>query len=160
MATINDVASYILTRLAPGRSLETVKLQKLLFLCQGWHYGVFSRPLFDDDFEAWRLGPVNRPIYKLHAGAISVPSTHNFRGNPSALKHDEKDLVDAVLTEYGGKGAFELVAITHSPGSPWDETHRQEDDENDTPQTISKELISEFYAAAASQRRRLKQSTN
>lgn len=152
MTKIHDVASYILTKLAPGRKLETVKLQKLLFFCQGWSFGIAGEPLFDQDFEAWKLGPVNKEIYGLHAKRISVSKDHIFCGDPKNLTVEQRNLVDAVLAEYGGMGTFELVRITHAPGSPWFETHQQEQDTNGPALTIDKKLIHEFFKNAAKQR--------
>ena len=71
-----DVSVYILSKLAQDRKLETVKLQRLLWFCQGWHYGAYNTPLFAEDFEAWTLGPVVPAIHHRHPGVHEVSANH------------------------------------------------------------------------------------
>ena len=40
-----------------------LKLQKLAYYCQGLHLAVYDLPLFSDEFEAWRHGPVVSTLY-------------------------------------------------------------------------------------------------
>jgi uncharacterized phage-associated protein len=49
-----------------------MKLQKLLYYCQGWHLAWDGEPLFGEEFEAWLSGPVCRELYELHKGEYSV----------------------------------------------------------------------------------------
>lgn len=118
-----DVADYILGKLAQGRELETAKLQKLLYFCQGWSYALLDAPLFEDKFEAWRYGPVIRSIYGPFAKSIQIPSGERFGGNPEALSLDQRRIVDAVIRDYGGLGTFALIELTHMEGTPWSKVH-------------------------------------
>lgn len=55
MATVFDVAEYILQKLG---EVTTMKLQKLVYYCQAWSLVWDEQPLFEDDFQAWANGPV------------------------------------------------------------------------------------------------------
>lgn len=39
-------------------AIDVYKLQKLLYYAQAWYLGVYGKPLFDADFQAWIHGPV------------------------------------------------------------------------------------------------------
>ncbi|WP_207662233.1 type II toxin-antitoxin system antitoxin SocA domain-containing protein [Anaerobutyricum hallii] len=41
-----------------------MKLQKILYLSQGWSYVWDDRELFLEEFEAWKYGPVNLEVYQ------------------------------------------------------------------------------------------------
>lgn len=66
MATVFDVADYIL---AEQGAMATMKLQKLVYYCQGWHLAWDGEPLFDERIEAWASGPV---VPALHAALRGV----------------------------------------------------------------------------------------
>ena len=57
MASVFDVAKYILNN--KGR-MSTWKLQKLCYYSQAWSLAWTETPLFEEDFEAWKNGPVCR----------------------------------------------------------------------------------------------------
>ena len=39
-------------------AINVYKLQKLMYYAQAWYLGVYGKPLFDTDFQAWIHGPV------------------------------------------------------------------------------------------------------
>jgi uncharacterized phage-associated protein len=55
MTTATNVARYLI-RLAgqdpEGEPMTAMRLQKLLYYCQGWHLAWYGRPLFEDRVEA------------------------------------------------------------------------------------------------------------
>ena len=60
MATVFDVAFYILDKLG---DMSTMKLQKLCYYAQAWSLAWDGFPLFDEEFQAWANGPVCRELY-------------------------------------------------------------------------------------------------
>lgn len=147
-----DVSTYIVSKLATGRHLEAIKLQKLLYFCQGWSYGASDSPLFDEDFEAWTYGPVAPEIYHLHAGKTGVGADFNFGGDPEKLDQDQKKLVDAVISAYGGINTFKLVDMTHQRGTPWHHARYPNGNEDETPvysPPIPKESLREYFLQEA-----------
>ncbi|MBG9328499.1 DUF4065 domain-containing protein [Corynebacterium belfantii] len=150
MATAASVSNFILSMLAPGRELETIKLQKLLYFCQGWSLALCRKPLFQEEFEAWRYGPVVREIYSEHARYVRIPQSFRFHES-SSLRHDpnqdteldaeEQRLVRSVVRDYGSLNTFRLVDITHLPGTPWSQVHQPEGE----AQVIPKHLLEQFF---------------
>ena len=60
MYTSQQIADWILSQLNSnsGDTISPLKLQKLLYYCQAWHYTIFNEVLFDERIEAWTHGPV------------------------------------------------------------------------------------------------------
>ena len=118
MAAVEDVAAYILDSL--NKSVTTMKLQKLLYYCQGWHLAWDAEKLYDAEIQAWANGPVVRDIYDLHRRRYLVEPPWPEAGDPAALTDDEAATVDVVLETYGGWTADQLSQTTHSE-PPWRE---------------------------------------
>lgn len=119
MIKIMDAAHY-LVYLSYGwkrRSLTSLKLQKLLYLAQGWSYVWDNRPLFQDEFEAWQYGPVNAEVYSYFKkyGRNEIPE---HEGSDRFLDKDSRETLDAIWEKYCSFSAFELVELTHMQ-EPW-----------------------------------------
>ena len=46
-----------------GRSVDPMKIQKLVYFAHGWHLGLEKGPLSSEHAEAWRWGPVFPDLY-------------------------------------------------------------------------------------------------
>lgn len=48
--TVTEIAYFFLSKIdsEKGDSITPLKLQKLVYYAQAWHYTVFNEPLFDD----------------------------------------------------------------------------------------------------------------
>ncbi len=112
MATVHDVASYILSKRSP---ITAMKLQKLVYYCQAWSLVWDEEPLFPEAVEAWANGPVVRELYEKHRGLFKI---HRWDGNPDALSKKQRETIDAVLKYYGGLSSQELSNLTHRE-EPW-----------------------------------------
>ena len=118
MATVFDVGKYIVVKIG---TVDTWKLQKLVYYCQAWSLVWDERPLFNSRIEAWANGPVCRELYNRHRGMYQVgPENHSVwaGANPDVLTNDERETVDAVLDYYGGRPGYELRELTHLE-DPW-----------------------------------------
>lgn len=114
MATVLDVARYILEQRGP---MTAMKLQKLCYYSQAWSLVWDDKPLFDDVIEAWANGPVSPRLYDQHRSMFSV-GKDSIKGDASALSRIQRETVDAVLTHYGDKSPQWLSDLTHSE-DPW-----------------------------------------
>ena len=112
MASVNDVAAYILHRKG---SMSTWKLQKLAYYAQAWHLAWRDSALFDSRIEAWANGPVVRELYNQHRGYFNVDV---WRGQPGALTPDQQVVIDSILGAYGDLSGRQLSYLTHME-SPW-----------------------------------------
>jgi uncharacterized phage-associated protein len=114
MATVLDVAAYILGRQGP---MTVMKLQKLCYYSYGFHLAWEGRPLFPERFEAWANGPVSRVLYREHRGRFDI-EPGDIPGSPKALDSGERESVELVLEGYGDLTAHQLSVMTHQE-QPW-----------------------------------------
>jgi len=112
MASVHDVAAYILKQRGP---MTAMKLQRLVYYAQGWSLVWDEKPLFDEKIEAWANGPVVRELYERHKGLFKVS---DWDGTPDALTSEEKETVDKVLEFYGKMSSQQLSDLTHKE-EPW-----------------------------------------
>lgn len=89
-----------------------MKLQKLLYLCQGWHLAWDAEPLFDAEIQAWANGPVVYDVYEQHSGGFKVGPSWSA-GTATDLEENETETVDAVIDMYTDWSARQLVIYTH-----------------------------------------------
>lgn len=115
MATVYDVAAYILQQKGP---MTAWKLQKLVYYAQAWSLVWDQRPLFGERIEAWANGPVVADLYKIHRGMFIVDALPV--GDPSNLDAAAIETIDAVLDYYGDQHPQWLSDLTHME-APWRE---------------------------------------
>lgn len=140
MANIDDVVSA-LVRLT-GR-ITTQKLQKLIYYCQAWHLVRFNTPLFVDEIQAWREGPVVRSVYVKYRGDYFVSSWPTDDGE--RLDEQQLGIVKWVVAKYGGLSAESLSRMTHAE-APWRVARGALPAGESSEETIPCEIIKGFYA--------------
>jgi uncharacterized phage-associated protein len=113
VATVDDVAAALLKQLGP---MDAMKLQKLLYYAQGWHLAITDRPLFTEQMQAWRDGPVVYSVFDQHRGRRHVSAWPS--GSPQHLNTEARHLVALVCLSYGHLSGDELSRLTHSE-EPW-----------------------------------------
>jgi len=136
MASVLDVAQYILERHGP---MTAMKLQKLVYYSQAWATVWDDDVLFDEPIEAWKLGPVVRRLYESHRGRFRVDEIRG--GAASQLTAGQRETVDRVLSFYGDKSAQWLSDLTHME-DPWKVAWDGEGDRIITPAALS-----EYYGS-------------
>lgn len=114
MAAIVDVAAYILREYGP---MTTMKLQKLAFYSQAESLSRHGIPLFDEDFQAWRGGPVCAVLYAQHRGKFLIRSG-DLLANPDSLTNSQQDIIDRVCKALAPNTGNQLSARIHSE-FPW-----------------------------------------
>ena len=140
MASVHDVAAYILRRLG---SVTTWKLQKLAYYSQAWSLVWDERPLFKAEIQAWANGPVIPELYQVHKGQFRVASWP--KGDASALKPEERATVDGVLDFYGDKTSQWLSDLTHAE-KPWREARGSLTDGERGHQVITLASMHGYYS--------------
>lgn len=100
-----------------GGSLSNLQIQKILYLAQMFHLGETGQPIFGDDFQAWKLGPVVPSVYGKAKIYGSKPVTSLFIDSrlPDGTG---KAMLQRAFTELP-KNPSRLVAITHWDGGAW-----------------------------------------
>ena len=130
MADIFDVVDYIEDSIGFASDM---KLQKLCYYAQAWSLAWNDKPLFEEDFYAWKSGPVCHDLF------------HNSTrtGNSDELSEEQKCDVDLVLKHYGKEDELWLGQLSCSE-IPWIQAREQ--DENGAA-LITKESMKAYYKA-------------
>jgi len=118
MATVNDVAAYLLAKHGP---MTAMKLQKLVYYSQAWSLVWDEKPLFKERIEAWAMGPVVPQLYEQHRGMFEIRKLR--RGNADSLSAGQGETIDIVLGFYGAKSSQWLSDQTHQE-APWRDARR------------------------------------
>ena len=109
-----------------GVPVTPMKLQKLMFFVYSDYLRKYDEPLFPERFQTWKYGPVLASIYyEFNAfGANSITKfSRDAMGNVYTIKlynNPVMDIVHSVWSRYRSLSAVELSALTHRPGSAWD----------------------------------------
>jgi uncharacterized phage-associated protein len=136
--------------------LTNLKLQKLLYCAYGVHLALFSEKLFNDQIQAWKLGPVVPIIYQefkdcgkktISPNSLAGILRDDFSGEIDFPIFDE--IIEINRTKslfiachlYGDKTAWELVEILHSKGGGW---HKNYDIKSLGIEIPSDDILQEF----------------
>ena len=144
MISGSELAQLLLIRAADrGVGVTHLKLQKLVYYCQGYHLAMFDAPIFPEDLEAWDHGPVHSELYQTYKyhGSAAI----SFKGDRSieALLNDNiSSVIDNVLDDHGSKGAWKLRQQTHNE-QPW-KNHETEGGKGDGEAITYKEMSDYF----------------
>ena len=133
-----DVAKYIIKyEHSKGRSITNLRLQKLLYFCQG--SVIMNTPdhslCFDDYMEAWDYGPVVPSVYREYC-------EHYFFDLPDPDSVEDiayKDIINFTLEKAASLTTGELVGTSHNQ-TPWQEAYIK-----GCKETIPQERIIKFF---------------
>lgn len=139
MAGVIDVAAYILRGYG---AMTTMRPQKC-FCAQAQSLSCYDVPLFDEDFEARRGGPVCRELYARHRGKIIIRDG-DLLTKENALDDAGRSIINAVCTALGGQTGNRFSARTHSE-SPWLNARNGTPNAAPCNAIISKDSISAYY---------------
>ena len=135
MATIFDTAKFILE--VCGK-MSTMKLQKLCYYAQVWSLVWDDAPLFEEDFQAWRNGPICPELFAQLKGKFAC-TADDIPGNSSMLIDIQRDTLRLVLDQFGGKDMQGLSQLTRME-DPWRQAFSVSD-----KAIITKESIFTYY---------------
>lgn len=143
-----------------GKTLQPMKIQKLVYLAHGWHLGITGKPLIQDTVEAWRWGPVIKQLYHEFKEFGRTPITKKAtelsfeekRGGRVAIKIETpsleqcsddlattKALLERIWEVYGEFTSAQLSNMTHKSGTPWDKAMEKRESR------ISNDLIRDHF---------------
>lgn len=121
MYSAHDVAVHIINWCNEhGISISNLKLQKLLYFVQGEASAKISQRLIDDDFYAWRLGPVVPEVYSDYAMYSSSPIPK--QSVTKVIWEKEQEIIEETLLKYARYSTWSLVEKSHNQ-DPWKYTY-------------------------------------
>jgi uncharacterized phage-associated protein len=141
MASVHDIATYILEQHGP---MSAMKLEKLVYYSQAWSLVWDERPLFPERIEAWANGPVCPDLYEKHRGTFMIYAWP--WGRAKDLNQDERDTVNAVLAFYGDKTPQWLSDLTHSE-EPWKRARVGLSPGARSGRVIAHDMMAEYYSS-------------
>lgn len=142
-ASVENVARHILAE--AGGPVSTMKLQKLCYFVQGWTLAWTNGiPLFQEDFQAWRNGPVCYELFQRHRGMYAIDRLEIPRVG-TELKAWQIDLMNSALKPYLPLTGAQLSGLTHEEDTPWSDARANLSAGAPSQAVISKESILDFF---------------
>jgi uncharacterized phage-associated protein len=132
----HDVAQVLREHL--GANVGDVRVHKLLYYCQGWHLARRGAPLFDEELEAWKEGPVVAKVWRDEKYSRPMPA-------PQSLSAEQLETVDLVIARYGRFTGGALSQMAHTE-DPW---LTASDRVGSADQTIDPKVVHEFFSRLA-----------
>ena len=127
----------------PDDSIDNMKVNKLCYYSQAWCLTRLGYPLFSDDVEAWKYGPLIPSVYNAFKCCGKNPiiePTYHF--DEDKLTSEELSLLVDVYMTYGKYTSIALSDKTHQPGTPW-KTVFEEGKNNTIPNDLMVKWFSE-----------------
>lgn len=139
MITADGAARYMVNYcIDEGFPISNLQLQKILYFCQLESYRRINKPLFNDDFEAWRYGPVIPSVYRIFSIFSGLEIKRRVKETED-LPLSARSLIEDIAGSLHSLRPWELVKKTHDAGSPWDITFQR----CGMGSVISKDLIAD-----------------
>lgn len=138
----NDIADWLVRYSADdlGAPVDPMSLEKLVYYAQAFHLALSDEPLFSDEIQAWKWGPVVPSVYKRYAGYGSDPIITLVDGEAVHVGERVEHFLADLVGFFGRNTAINLSRATHLE-SPWIEASKRQDT------TISQYEMKEFYSS-------------
>jgi uncharacterized phage-associated protein len=109
MARAIDVAQFIYTeyKRISGKNIDEMKLHKLLYLSQRESLAITSEPMFSENFEGWKYGPVCREVRNCFT------EDGMFAEGIQDITNEESYIVKNVILQYGAFESWKLSEMSH-----------------------------------------------
>lgn len=110
MEKILNVAQYIFVeyKRRTGETIDQMKLHKLLYFSQRETLAILGEPLFNEDIEGWKYGPVSKTV------RINFNKNKGIEGQTEDIDSESKYIINNVILEYGALASWRLSQISHS----------------------------------------------
>ena len=122
--------AFLLHGFKDKEPISPMMIQKLLYLAQGYHLYMCELPIIDEQFQAWRFGPVVPSIYqgckKYSRHGITELLTEwddeweEWIPAVPPSEPEANEVIDFVWDTYGSFDPMHLSQWTHEKGGPWD----------------------------------------
>ncbi|MCM1047386.1 MAG: DUF4065 domain-containing protein [Clostridiales bacterium] len=113
-----DIANFIIdTCTRMNKPVSNLRLQKLLYFAWVDYYRETNMYLFEDNMQAWQLGPVVPEVYYEYCAYGGKPINLLFEFCTSI--NDIKDILIKIIERYILVPVSELVNRTHQPDTAW-----------------------------------------
>lgn len=109
MERIVDIAQYIYKEYLriSGAPIDEMKLHKLLYLVQRESLAVTGQPLFAEEFEGWKYGPVCREVRNCYT------EDGMFCDDIKEISIESAYIVNNIIQMYGAYESWKLSELSH-----------------------------------------------
>ncbi|MDY6396453.1 MAG: DUF4065 domain-containing protein [Treponema sp.] len=115
--TASDIAKYITNKCVDDfHPISNLQLQKIMYYIQH-HFLTHGSELFDDDFEAWKFGPVIPYVYSIYCGFGGTPI--NEKLETQSIDSKVRNVVNNFVEKMRDMDPWFLVQQTHKPNCAW-----------------------------------------
>lgn len=132
------IAKWFINELHP----EPLKLQKLLYLSQGFSYAFNDSALFFEEIEAWVHGPVIPSVYHEYKKYGYNPIITNY--TLPTIDKNALDVLNYVKDNFSKYDSKYLEEMTHKQ-EPWILSREGLDPDERSDKTISKQSIANYF---------------
>lgn len=157
--TPNSIANFFISKgLSENKELTPMKLVKLAYISHGWHLAINEKPLFDEDVQAWKYGPVIQSLYystknmdKIKSLLIESSSRSSSINIPKISEENQSliKLLAKIWDVYKDLDGPKLSTLTHKEGTPWYIVWHEMGGKDKYGAIIPNELIKEHYKLKA-----------
>jgi len=103
------------------KHLSVMSLLKLAYIAHGWYLEINDKPLFGNEIQAWKLGPVIPDVYNaFRKQGAYVFTTVPVKADWKDINEADGDFLGEVYDVYKKYDPFELSELTHVQGGPWE----------------------------------------
>lgn len=134
------IAKWFINNLHP----EPLKLQKLLYLAQGFSFAFYDKELFKDEIEAWVHGPVVPNVYFEYSNFKYNPINTNYEIQD--FDEDTLDVLNYVKNNFSKYDSKFLEELTHNQ-EPWMMSREGLDPDERSDKTIPKLAIANYFTS-------------
>lgn len=155
MVSVETLARYVINLFREQmENLESdefdvtpLKLQKLLYYCQGYALALTGKPLFSDPIEAWKYGPVVESVYQTYKKYGSCPIPLDQVESVKDFDNVAASIARVVVEEKGRLSGIALAKATHDE-APWKDAYQGVY----TNESISHEAMKNFFSRVIAQK--------
>ena len=110
MERIVDVAQYIYDeyKRQSGEAIDEMKLHKLLYFTQRESLAITNEPMFPEEFEGWKYGPVSRAVRNCYTQDGMYIEDGREISDGSAY------IVKNIIQQYGSLASWKLSELSHN----------------------------------------------
>lgn len=109
-----DIAYFFLMiARSEGKAIDTMKLLKLTYIAHGWYLGVFNKPLFINQVQARKYGPVIPELYhvikRFQTGNVNLDIINLY--SESELIETDKRFLNVIWNNYRDLNGLQLSPL-------------------------------------------------
>jgi uncharacterized phage-associated protein len=133
----NDIATWFVRYSADGLGtpVDPMSLEKWLYYAQAFYLVLKDEPLFQDEIQAWKWGPVIPAVYKKYQTFGAGPIVFPADGGAPKLDDDCETFLIEVVDFLSRHTSMNLSRATHLE-TPWIDASQLDD--NEIPQSSMK----------------------